>query len=144
MRLIPVPITDEALNATAPHWLPFLPKIAQRTKEPIQTLMRRIASKEMRLVLVWDDEAKKAVALVGVRLHMRGPDLIAEWLWMAGYGRKQWEHLLPELEQLLREAGCVECRPLCRPGWARAVLQKAGYKITHIQMEKSIVEPKHG
>ena len=94
----------------------------------------------MRLVLVWDDDANKASALIGVRMHMRGNDRIGELLWMAGYGRKQWEHLLPELEELLRKAGCVECRPLCRPGWARAVLQKHGYKITHVQMEKSLVE----
>jgi hypothetical protein len=138
MRLIPIPITDEALNATADHWLPFLPMIARRSKEPIATLIERVGSKEMRLVLVWDEEAKKASALVGIRLHKRGNDLIGEWLWMAGYGRKQWQHLLPELEQLLRAAGCVECRPLCRPGWARAMLQSAGYKITHVQMEKSL------
>lgn len=141
MRLIPVPITDEAIKASAPHWVPFLPMIARRSKEPVKALIDRVLSKEMRLVLVWDDDVQKVTALIGVRLHMRGPDMIGEWLWMAGYGRKHWEHLLPELEQLLRAAGCVECRPLCRPGWARAVLQKAGYKITHIQMEKSLEQP---
>lgn len=136
MRLIPIPISDEALNETVDHWQPFLPLIARRSKESIATLRYRIYSKEMRLALVWNDDTSKADALVGVRLHMRGNDLIGEWLWMTGHGRKQWEHLLPDLEQMLRDAGCVECRPLCRPGWARAVLQKAGYRITHVQMEK--------
>ena len=117
--------------------------IARRSKEPIRQLIDRIMSREMRLVLVWDDDINRATALIGVRLHYRGDDLIGEWLWMAGYGRKQWEHLLPELEELLRKAGCVECRPLCRPGWAK-VLKAAGYRLTHIQMEKSLVEQQNG
>jgi hypothetical protein len=136
MRLIAIPFTQ--LEEYVSHWLPFLPMIARRSKEPIRALIDRIMSKEMRIVLVWDDDSNRATALVGVRMHMRGDDMIGEWLWMAGYGRKQWEHLLPELEKLLRQAGCVECRPLCRPGWARAVLAKHGYKVTHIQMEKSL------
>lgn len=103
-------------------------------------LFDQVVNRQMRLVLVWNDDSNRATALIGVRMHMRGDDMIGEWLWMAGYGRKQWEHLLPELEELLRQAGCVECRPLCRPGWARAVLKKHGYKITHVQMEKSLVE----
>ena len=138
MKLVAIPVTDEALKASAPHWLPFLPMIARRSKETVRALYDQVVNKQMRLVLIWDDDAQKATALIGVRVHMRGDDLIGELLWMAGYGRKQWEHLLPELEELLRAAGCVECRPLCRPGWARALLQKHGYKITHIQMEKSL------
>jgi hypothetical protein len=145
LRLIPIPITDEALLASAPHWLPFLPKIARRSKEPIEQLVDRIMQKQVRIALVWDDPpvgaggqaTGKAMALLGVTMHMRGPDIIAEWIWMAGTGRKQWEHLLSELEQMLREAGCVECRPLCRPGW-RKILERAGYKLTHVQMEKRL------
>ena len=136
MRLIPVPLNDKAITDSAQHWLPFLPLIARRSKETVWALYDQVVNKQMRLVLVWDDDINRVVALVGVRMHMRGSDMIGEWLWMAGHGRQQWEHLLPELEELLRKAGCVECRPLCRPGWARAVLKKHGYKITHIQMEK--------
>jgi hypothetical protein len=137
MRLIPVPITDEGLAEYAVHWLPFLPMIARRTKEAVPVLYDRIMRREVRLALVWDDAIRMAVALAGVRLHYRGQDLIAEWIWMAGRGRQQWQHLLPELEQLLRAAGCVECRPLCRPGWAK-ILKAAGYKLTHVQMEKTL------
>jgi hypothetical protein len=115
--------------------MPFLPLIAKRSKEPLQTLVSRVMNKEMRLILFWDDERDRAAALAGIRLHYRDKDLIAEWLWMAGGGRKQWQHLLPEVEQMLRDAGCVECRPLCRPGWSR-ILQQHGYKLTHVQMEK--------
>lgn len=135
MRLIAIPIDDEALKASSRHWLPFLPMIAKRSKEPLQTLIARVMSKEMRLGLVWDEAAKEAKALLGVRLHYRGDDLIAEWLWMAGHGRQQWQHLLPELENMLRDAGVKECRPLCRPGWSR-ILKQHGYQLTHVQMQK--------
>jgi hypothetical protein len=138
MRLIPVPLTEEGILALAPHWLPFLPLIARRSKETVRALRDQVENKQMRIALVWDDAANKATALVGVRVHMRGDDMIGELLWMAGYGRQQWEHLLPDLENMLRQVGCVECRPLCRPGWARAVLKKHGYRITHVQMEKSL------
>jgi len=138
VRLIPVPLDDKAIANSTPHWLPFLPLIARRSKETVQVLHDQITNKQMRIALIWDDDASRATALIGVRIHMRGPDMIGELLWMAGYGRQQWEHLLPELEDMLRQAGCVECRPLCRPGWARALLKKHGYKITHVQMEKSL------
>ena len=135
MRLIAIPIEDEALKVTAPHWFPFLPKIAARTKETVAELRRKVMTKEMRLVLVWDDDTRTAAALIGVRLHYRGDDLIAELLWMTGSGRQQWQHLLPDLENLLREAGAKEFRPLCRPGWG-PLLKQHGYRMTHVQFEK--------
>jgi len=135
VRLIVIPIEDKALVRSAPHWLPFLPKIARRTKEPIAVLFRQVMAKEMRLAMVWDDATDEAKALLGVRLHYREKDLIADWLWMAGHGRQQWQHLLPDLENLLREAGVNELRPLCRPGWSR-LLKQHGYRLTHVQMEK--------
>jgi len=135
VKLIPIPIEDEALKAAAPHWLPFLPKIASRTKETFAELIRQVMAKEMRLVLVWDDNTSKAAALIGVRLHYRGEDLIAGLLWMTGTGRQQWQHLLPDLENLLREAGVKEFRPLCRPGWG-PLLKQHGYRMTHVQFEK--------
>lgn len=134
MRLIPIPIDFEALKASASLWLPFLPSIARRTKESVSELIRKVTHFEVRLTLIMDDD-DKPVALLGVRLHMRGNDLIAEWVWMTGHNYKTWAHLLPEFEQLLKQAGVVECRPICRPGWAK-ILKPAGYRLTHIAMEK--------
>lgn len=135
MRLIAIPVDDEALRTSSAHWMPFLPLIAKRSKEPLTTLIDRIMRKEMRLVLVWDEQRTRAAALLGVRLHYRGDDLIGELLWLVGDDCKSWQHLLPDVEQMLRDAGCVECRPLCRPGWSR-LLKQQGYKLTHVQMEK--------
>ena len=140
MRLLPIALEGDTLEQTAPLWLPFLPMIAKRSKETMADLIGRILRREVRIALIENDG--KAVAMLGVTFHYRGQDLIAEWIWMAGHGRKAWEHLLPELEQMLRDAGCVECRPLCRPGW-RKILERAGYKLTHVQMEKTLNDEVH-
>jgi hypothetical protein len=134
MRLFPIPIDENSLLDWAPFWVPFLPSIARRTKESVQELARKVMTREVRLTLLLDDN-DKPVALFGVRLHMRGDDLIAEWVWMTGQRYKTWAHMLPDFEQLLKLAGVVECRPICRPGWAK-ILKPAGYRLTHITMEK--------
>jgi len=134
MRLIPIRIDEKSLLDAAPFWVPFLPSIARRTKETVQELARKVMSYEVRLTLLVDD-SDKPVALFGVRMHMRGDDLIAEWIWMTGHRYKTWVHMLPEFEQLLKLAGVVECRPICRPGWAK-ILKPAGYRLTHMMMEK--------
>lgn len=133
MQLLPIPLSDEAINAAAPLWLPFLPRIAKRSHESIADLMRQIARREVRLVLVMDDD--KPVALVGVSIRVMNSKSYGDMIWLAGFNREQWQDLLPEFEQLLRDAGCVICRPICRPGWSR-LLKSRGYKLTHVMMEK--------
>jgi len=135
MQLIPIPIDEKSLLDWAPFWFPFLPSIAKRTKEDVKEIARKVMYREVRLTLAWDETIDKPVALFGVRLHMRVNDLIAEWIWMTGQRYKTWAYLLPEFEQLLKRAGVVECRPICRPGWAK-ILKPAGYRLTHIAMEK--------
>ena len=135
MQLIPIPIDEKSLLDWAPFWFPFLPSIAKRTKEDVKEIARKVMYREVRLTLAWDETIDKPVALFGVRLHMRGNDLIAEWIWMTGQRYKTWAYLLPEFEQLLKRAGVVECRPICRPGWAK-ILKPSGYRLTHITMEK--------
>jgi hypothetical protein len=134
--LVPVPTTAEWLNKTAPHWLPFLPGISRRSKEPIESLLNQIGRFEVQLALVWDNG--KAQALVGIRLVRRGEDLIGEIVWLTGNGMRDWLHLLPQLEQYLKQhLGCVAIRPICRPGWSR-LIKGRGYKITHFMMEKPL------
>lgn len=135
MHLVPIPTTRESLTASAPHWMPFLPSIARRSKQTMPALVAQASRGEIRMTLVWDDRSNTAIALIGVKLHMRGADLIAEILWATGRDYKDWIDLLPELEAMLRDAGVVECRPICRPGWSKA-LKARGYKLTHLQMEK--------
>ncbi len=118
-----------------PLWSPFLPSIAKRTKMSVVTLVRQVRLYEVWLTLICDGD--KPVALLGTRFHMREKDKIAEIIWATGKNYRAWIDLLPEFEQLLIKAGAIECRPICRPGWMKA-LQKYGYKVTHLQMEKTL------
>jgi hypothetical protein len=135
LRLLPIPLA--AHDLWEEHWAPFLPRIAQRSHESIDDLRGQIERREVRLVLVVDDTASKVHALVGVRIHQMNGKSYADMVWLAGFGREQWQELLPAFEQLLRDAGCVACRPICRPGWSR-YLKKQGYHMKHIIMEKPL------
>jgi len=133
VKLLPIPLTEH--EAWAKSWLPFLPRIARRTHESIADLIGQVARREVRLVLVMD--ADKAHALIGVRVHQMDGKSCGDIIWTAGFGREQWQELLPDLEQMLRDAGCVMCRPICRPGWSRH-LKQHGYHLKHIIMEKPL------
>ena len=133
MRLVPIPLTDH--EAWSEQWLPFLPRIARRSHESIYDLIGQIMRREVRLVLVMDGE--QARALVGVSVRQMGGKSYGDMIWLAGFGREQWQELLPEFEQMLRDAGCVACRPVCRPGWSR-YLKTQGYSLKHVIMEKPL------
>jgi hypothetical protein len=130
-----VPLQFEDLNKLFLLWSPFLEDISKRSKEPLEQLFAAIKRREVQIALVWD--GNKAYALVGMRFVRRGGDVIGEIVWLTGKGMKQWQHLLPEMEQYLRDRGCAEIRPICRPGWAR-LLKAKGYRITHYVMERTL------
>jgi hypothetical protein len=134
--LLPIPTTPEALRDSIQHWSPFLPAIAKRSKEPLADLIAKVTRRDVQPILVWDEVALRAVALLGIAYHRRGDDLIAEWIWMTGTSRQSWEHLLGDLEHYLKDhVGCAVIRPICRPGW-KPFLKQHGYHETHVQMEK--------
>lgn len=141
MQLIPIPLTDGHLNGLFPYWSAFLPHIAKRSKETVAELLAQVARRDVQPFLIWDETQNKPVALLGTRYHKRGNELIAEIVWTTGTGMKRWTHLLADLERYLAEhVGCVEIRPVCRPGWSR-LLKRHGYRITHYTMEKRL---RHG
>jgi hypothetical protein len=130
-----VPLQFEDLDRLFPIWSPFLDGISKRSKEPLEQLFAAIRRREVQIALVWD--GSKAQALIGIRFVHRGADVIGEIVWLTGNGMKQWQHLLPEMENYLKARGCVEIKPICRPGWSR-LLKTKGFKITHYVMEKPL------
>lgn len=133
MHFVPIPTTLQYVTATSEHWLPFIPGISRGSKEPINSILGRIARCEVQIALVWD--GKQAHAIVGIQFVRRGEELIGEIIWLSGKGMRKWRHLLPELEQYLRDMGCKVSRPICRPGWSRFI-EPQGYRTTHYVMEK--------
>jgi hypothetical protein len=133
----PIPLRLEDLDRTSSLWMPFLPDISKRTKEPLAELIGKIGRFDVQIALVWDGQQKKAHALVGLRIVRQGDELVGEIVWLTGRGVKAWLHLLPQMEQYLRDCGCAIIRPICRPGWLRLIKDK-GYRVTHYQMEKRL------
>src|SRR5262249_15710424 len=91
-----------------------------------------VYSGKVGLILIWDDEKESARALIGYSLLQRGSGQVAQLVWMAGAGRRDWLHLYDEIEQWARDAGCVGMAALARPGWAPD-LKKWGYKLKHVE-----------
>ena len=138
MQIVPIPTTREALEKTFDHWFPFVERLAQHTKEPLQGFTQNISLGKMQIGVVWDEDHKECVALLGWQYKRAGGDLIAEILWLTGRGAKHWRHLLPELEKYLKEHnGCTKIRTISRPGWT-PFLKESGYQLTHHVMEKNL------
>jgi len=132
---VPLPLKLDVLKDLAPLWLPFLLDVSKRSKEPLADLVGQVTRFEVELALVWDGERPRA--LVGIRYRRRGDDVIGEIIWLTGKDMKRWRDLRPRLESYLRERGCSEIKPICRPGW-RPFLEQAGYHVTHLVMEKKL------
>jgi len=119
------------------HWLPFLPEIAEREGVTIDSILDRILSHEIQLILAWDDQDKRAAAVAGVSYFLQGEKKVADLVWLIGSKRDEWQHLLSELEEYWRHIGCVNCKSRCRIGWSR-LFKQHGYKIRQIVVEKSL------
>jgi hypothetical protein len=138
MKFVPIPTNEQALRKLSRVWLPFLPRIAARSGEPLDGMLDAIISGKIQIALVWDEEAKAARALVGMQYRRLAGELVAEIIWLTGFGSKDWQHLLPEMEQYLKaHVGANKIRPICRPGWWR-LLKTKGYRQTHTVLEKSL------
>jgi hypothetical protein len=135
VHFVPIPTTPEHLIAWAPHWLPFLEGVSRGCKEPVASIRGRIERFDVQLALIWD--GRNAHALIGIQFTRRGDELIGEIIWLTGKDRRRWLHLLPEVEQYLKDMGCAVIRPICRPGWWR-LIEPHGYRRTHYVLEKAL------
>src|SRR5262245_66545367 len=102
MTLVLVPIPSESVKGTANLWLPFVQRIAERTRQHVNDLVAQIVANEVQLHLVWDPETQTAHALAGTRIIRRGHDRIGEILWTPGIGCSRWLPLLAGLDTLYR------------------------------------------
>lgn len=133
------PIPAQLLEETKVIWFPHLVNLAERYKLKIDTMCERMHSGEIGTFLVWDDEAKKAKAFIGVSYMERAKnERVGEIVWLNGEDRKSWIHLLADLEKYLIEyEQCVSVRTIARKGW-KPHLESAGFKLTHMVFEKEL------
>lgn len=134
--IVPIPTSD--LEGTAVHWLPFVQSIADRAGCHLDQLVTDIVSDRVHLILAWEPNEQKALALCGVRIIERGNDRIGEIVWATGSGREHWFPLIDEIERYHKEhLNCSGMKAVARLGWKKE-LQRRGYRATHIVMEKRI------
>ena len=136
MPLVLVPIPCRDLARTAPVWLPFVERIAERTRNSVAELLTQIRCGEVHLHLAWDPATRAAHALAGTRILRRGGQRVGELVWATGSGRRHWLPLIDDLERYHREhLGCVGMNAVARKGWTRD-LEARGYRVTHLVFEK--------
>ena len=135
-RLVHVPIPREHVVGTALTWLPFIERIAKRTRCSVVEHVAEIERGDVLLHLAWEPEEKQAYALAGTRIFLRAGKPFARIVWLWGRARQHWQPLLPVLEQYHCDTlGCVGMAIDAPPYWQRA-LESEGYRTTHHIMEK--------
>jgi hypothetical protein len=135
-----VPLHPDVLQATKHVWLPFLKSIARQDRDDINALVARVESHEVHPILIWDAASSMPLALLGLRVFLRGERRIAEGVWLTGSASDTWVHLLPQLEEYVSAPDGMNCQGVKfphRPGWTRT-LRKAGYRETHRISEKAL------
>ena len=146
MRFVPIPTwrpeqeeyQKSGLYKSAPLWLPFLPRIAKRGNESADELLDQVINGNVQIGIIWDHDNKTARALIGMQTRRAGHELVGEVHWVTGFGMKDWQHLLSQVERYLKDhRGCTIIKPICRPGW-KPLLKEHGYRQTHIVMEKAL------
>ena len=81
LKMVPIPTRLDYLAKTAPHWLPFISRIAHRSKETVPSLLGMIKRLEVQLIMAWDEQrgqsggADGRAALDAQRRHDRRIDL---------------------------------------------------------------------
>jgi len=145
MKFVPIPtpakgqpIEETEVWKTRKVWGAFIPRIADRSDETVDELIDHVFKGRVQIGVIWDEEKDKARALIGIIYSQEGRELIGQLRWATGFGVKDWQHLLPQVEKYLKEHNhCTISKPYCRPGW-KPLLKKHGYKQTHVVMEKML------
>jgi hypothetical protein len=133
-----LPVAPSQLDATRHEWTNYILQISERDKCDPNEKIRMLYESEAQAFFVWDDDAKKVLAFLGVRYVLRGQERVGELIWLMGEHRASWVHLFADLETYLRDVqGCKAIKAIARPGWIKH-LKSNGFRLTHEVMEKDI------
>jgi hypothetical protein len=90
--------------------------------------------------LAWrpaDRECARIAALAITEIVVYPRITVCKLLACTGDDAQRWIDLLAPLETWAKAQGCAVMEPICRPGWERQ-LKPAGYRKTHVVLEKSL------
>lgn len=134
MQIIPIPAENaQDVLPLVREWLEKASVLSSGRFEPGH-ILDFIKSGQWGLWLIWDEEAKQPKAVVVTEILTFPSGLkAANIVFCIGQGRKEWVHLLGELEAWAEQQGCSLFQMWARKGWVRDFKD---YKLTHVLLEK--------
>lgn len=138
MKPVLVPIPQDNLEETKNIWWPYVVSIAERDHCEPDDKAGMLFRGEVQACIIWDDDAKKAMALLGLQYVMRSKDRMGQLVWLTGENRAAWAHLFADLQTYLRDhQKCKAVRAVARQGWAKHLLAN-GFRETHRIFDKEL------
>lgn len=132
-RLILVRLED--VPATLPLVTEWLHVVWGRgSRMPFKELTRRLIAGDYQLWLVRDDNT---MAIVVTEIFETNTGRTGRITGLAGRDRKQWIHLIADLEEWMRGQGCVRSRIFGRKGWLEEDAL-AEYRTVSVVLEKEL------
>lgn len=136
MELVPLQGDDLRRAWNIVH--PFAEKMAAEYGDdwPVASIAKEAADGTLLLWLVWDEEARKALGLVGTQIIIKPSGRL--WLDIklaAGEQHERWVHLIARLEEFGRLNGCERVEFRARPGWSRSLPDYQVTKVTFLSKD---------
>ena len=124
-------VPTEYTAATRAHIWDFLERGAKLLDDGRTTedLMEALSDGRQQLWMISNGEKLVAICITEI------VGKICLFFLMIGEGRKNWLHLITEVEDWARTKDCERMRALARPGWARVLKD---YRKTRIVLEKQL------
>lgn len=130
--MILTPVSQDLLPGLKPLVWPFLERgvAVDGGRVTVEGAWKQIESGESQLWLVVYDEIRAIVMTAIVNYpNLKACDIEL----CVGVGRKDWLHLLPQLERWAKEQGCEVMEGRMRPGW-----KLNDYRVRRHMMEKRL------
>lgn len=124
-------VATDYVPATRAHIYPFLERGAKLLDDgrDAEDLMEALSDGRQQLWMISDGEKLVAICITEITKN------VCLFFLMIGNGRKNWLHLITEVESWAKKVGCDKMRAIARPGWARVLKD---YRKTRIVLEKRI------
>ncbi len=101
-----------------------------------ETILRAIEAGEDQFWVGWDEGKREVRAVMTTTLSQYATSFkTADILIVTGEGRKEWKHLIGDVEAWAKSQGCGVVQVYARKGWAREL---PDYKLSHVLLEKRL------
>lgn len=100
----------------------------------VASIIDGLMAEKYQLWLIWDEELKKpkGCAVTQILIYPTGLKAL-DLIIVTGRHRKDWVHLMADLEQFGRNEGCGINQAMARPGWEKEL---PDYNKSHVLLEK--------